>query len=251
MPIINKGTALSNGEQLTAEKLNDLLDLATFSPTATDSVSTFVNSSGQIAVLDGGIAANKLATNAVTTTKILNANVTTAKIADANVTFAKLADVIDDDTMATATATTLATSESIKAYVTAMRPKFAIITGGTLALSITKASLGTQTYTYNIADFTSSDPEFATNKIVGLVILGYATSNQSSNVVNAELPNGTFTAIVRASADGTGDFDQSQTTTTIPINSGQTAIDMKLEVNNAQPVAAKFDLMGFIIQPGL
>ena len=117
MPVINKGTALSNGEQLTAEKLNDLLDLATFSPTATDGVSTFVNSSGQIAVLDGGIAANKLAANAVTTTKILNANVTTAKIADANVTFAKLADVIDDDTMATATDTTLATSESIKAYV--------------------------------------------------------------------------------------------------------------------------------------
>ena len=107
MPVINKGTALSNGEQLTAEKLNDLLDLATFSQTATDSVSTFVNSSGQIAVLDGGIAANKLATNAVSTTKIL----------DANVTFAKLTDVIDDDTMATATDTTLATSESIKAYV--------------------------------------------------------------------------------------------------------------------------------------
>ena len=41
----------------------------------------------------------------------------TADIADANVTFAKLTDVIDDDTMATATATTLATSESIKAYV--------------------------------------------------------------------------------------------------------------------------------------
>ena len=241
MPVINKGTALSNGEQLTAEKLNDLLDLATFSPTATDSVSTFVNSSGQIAVLDGGIAANKLATNAVTTTKIL----------DANVTFAKLADVIDDDTMATATDTTLATSESIKAYVTAMRPKFAIITGGTLALSITKANLGTQTYTYNIADFTSSDPEFATNKIVGLVILGYATSGQTANVVKAELPNGTFTAICRASADSTGDFDQSQTTTTIPINSGQTTIDMKLEVNDAQTIAAKFDLMGFIIQPGL
>jgi len=41
----------------------------------------------------------------------------TADIADANVTFAKLTDVIDDDTMATATNTTLATSESIKAYV--------------------------------------------------------------------------------------------------------------------------------------
>ena len=231
MPIINKGTSFSNGEQLTADKINNLLDLATFDQSATDSASTTVNSASQIVVADSGI--------------------TTAKLKDANVTFEKLTDVIDDDTMDTATDTTLATSESIKAYVTAMRPKFVNITGGTLAISITKASLGTETYTYNIADFTSDDPEFATNKIVGLVILGYATSSQSSNVVFAELPNGNFTGIVRASADGTEDFDQSQTTTTIPINSGQTTIDMKLEVNDAQAIAAKFDLTGFIIQPGL
>ena len=130
MPVINKGTALSNGEQLTAEKLNDLLDLATFSQTATDGVSTFVNSSGQIAVLDGGIAATKLATNAVSTTKIL----------DANVTFAKLTDVIDDDTMATATDTTLATSESIKAYVDQYQMKYSGVTGTGLQVS------GTATY---------------------------------------------------------------------------------------------------------
>jgi hypothetical protein len=241
MSIINKGTAFSNGEQLTADKLNDLVDLATFDQSATDSASTTVNTSGQIVVADSGVSTAKIAADAVET----------AKIKDANVTFAKLADVIDDDTMATATDTTLATSKSIKAYVTAMRPKFVNVTGGTQSISITKASLGTETYTYNIADFTSDDPEFATNKIVGLVIAAYASSDQSSNIINAELPNGNFTAIVRASADSTGDFDQSQTTTTIPINSGQTTIDMKLEVNNAQTVAAKFDLMGFIIQPGL
>lgn len=39
------------------------------------------------------------------------------RIKDGGVGFAKLKDVIDDDTMTTATATTLATSESIKAYV--------------------------------------------------------------------------------------------------------------------------------------
>jgi len=87
MPILTKGTTFSNGEQLTADKLNDLLDEATFNQEATDSSSTTVNSSGQIIVNDGGV------------------------------TFAKLTDVIDDDTMATASATTLATSESIKAYV--------------------------------------------------------------------------------------------------------------------------------------
>jgi len=96
MPIINKGTSFSNGEQLTADKINNLLDLATFNQSATDSASTTVNSASQIVVADSGIS--------------------TSKIKDANVTFAKLTDVIDDDTMGTATADTLATSESIKAY---------------------------------------------------------------------------------------------------------------------------------------
>ena len=107
MPIINKGTAFSNGEQLTADKINNLLDLATFNQSATDSASTTVNSASQIVVADSGVTTAKLATDAVET----------AKIADANVTFAKLTDVIDSDTMTGATDTTLATSESIKAYV--------------------------------------------------------------------------------------------------------------------------------------
>ena len=129
MPVINKGTALSNGEQLTADKLNNLLDLATFSQTATDSVSTFVNSSGQIAVLDGGIAANKLATNAVTTTKILNANVTKAKLENMSAPLKVLGRttagagaveevaILDEDDLVSNSAIALATQQSIKAYV--------------------------------------------------------------------------------------------------------------------------------------
>tara|TARA_R110000868_G_scaffold124183_1_gene328498 strand:- start:285 stop:944 length:660 start_codon:yes stop_codon:yes gene_type:complete len=107
MPIINKGTSFSNGEQLTADKINDLVDLATFNQNATDSNTTTISTAGQLVVNSGGISSAQLAADAVET----------AKIKDANVTFAKLTDVIDDDTMATATDTTLATSESIKAYV--------------------------------------------------------------------------------------------------------------------------------------
>tara|TARA_R110001632_G_scaffold4971_1_gene20431 strand:- start:63 stop:851 length:789 start_codon:yes stop_codon:yes gene_type:complete len=107
MPIINKGTSFSNGEQLTADKINDLVDLATFNQNATDSNTTTVNTTGQIVVNSGGISAAQLATDAVET----------ANIKDANVTFSKMTDVIDDGTMATATNTTLATSESIKTYV--------------------------------------------------------------------------------------------------------------------------------------
>jgi len=107
MSIINKGTAFSNGEQLSASKLNSLVDAATFGTDSVDNASTIVNANGAITVRDSGVTAAKLATGSVTTNKIV----------DANVTFAKLTDVIDDDTMDTATNTTLATSESIKAYV--------------------------------------------------------------------------------------------------------------------------------------
>ena len=121
MAIINKGTAFSNGEQLSASKLNSLVDAATFGTDSVDNASTIVNANGAIAVRDSGVSTAKIAANAVTTTKIL----------DANVTFAKLTDVIDDDTMATATNTTLATSESIKAYVDEYAMKYSGSTGTT------------------------------------------------------------------------------------------------------------------------
>ena len=148
MAVISKGQTFAAGDQVTASKLNNLADNATFASGAVDNVSTQL-SGGAIVVKDGGVTTAKLNDGAVTTAKITDANVTTAKIADANVTtaklndgavttlkiadanvttakiadanvtFAKLTDVIDDDTMATASATKLATSESIKAYVDA------------------------------------------------------------------------------------------------------------------------------------
>ena len=118
MAVISKGQTFATGDQVTASKLNNLADNATFASGAVDNVSTQL-SGGAIIVKDGGVTTAKLNDSAVTTAKITDANVTTAKIADANVTFAKLTDVIDDDTMATASATKLATSESIKAYVDA------------------------------------------------------------------------------------------------------------------------------------
>ena len=106
MSVLTPGTTFSNGEQLTASDLNLLLQGATFTQSSVDNQSTQLVGTA-IVVADGDIIAAKLAADAVTT----------SKIKDANVTFAKLADVIDDDTMDTATDTTLATSQSIKAYV--------------------------------------------------------------------------------------------------------------------------------------
>ena len=128
MPIINKGTAFSNGEQLTADKINNLLDLATFDQSATDSASTTVNSASQIVVADSGITTAKLATDAVETAKIKDANVTKAKIEDVadykvlgNVSGAAAAPqevaILDEDDMVSNSDTALATQQSIKAYV--------------------------------------------------------------------------------------------------------------------------------------
>lgn len=54
------------------------------------------------------------------------ADISGSKLANTSVTFAKLDDVIDDDTMGTATNTTLATSESIKTYVDAYVDEYAM-----------------------------------------------------------------------------------------------------------------------------
>ena len=88
MSVITTGKTFANGEQLTADKLNQVNDNATFTTSAVDNVSTQLAGEA-IIVRDGW----------VTTAKLDDSAVTTAKIADANVTFAKLTDVIDDDTM--------------------------------------------------------------------------------------------------------------------------------------------------------
>ena len=95
---ITPGNSFTATETVTSTKLNDL-----GSPTA--------------ALTAASIGTADIADDAITSALIADDAVTTPAILDANVTFAKLTDVIDDDTMATATDTTLATSESIKAYV--------------------------------------------------------------------------------------------------------------------------------------
>ena len=130
MSIINKGTAFSNGEQLSANKLNDLVDAATFGTESVDNASTIVNANGAITVRDSGVTAAKLATGAVTTNKIVDANVTKAKIENVsdyrvlgNVSGAAAApqevSILDEDDMVSDSDTALATQQSIKSYVDA------------------------------------------------------------------------------------------------------------------------------------
>jgi hypothetical protein len=129
MPVLTKGLTFSNGEQLTAEKLNVLVEEASFdSSTAVDNSTTRVNASGAITVKPQGITSTELAQDAVITANIVNGNVTKAKIENVtdmtvlgNTSGSDAAPqevgVLDEDDMSSNSATALATQQSIKAYV--------------------------------------------------------------------------------------------------------------------------------------
>jgi len=137
MAAISKGTTFATGDQVTALKLNNLVDNSTFASGAVDNTSTQL-SGGAIIVKDGGVTTAKLNDGAVTTAKIADSNVTTAKILDANVTKAKIENlsdytvlgnvsggaaapaevsILDEDDMASDSDTAIATQQSVKAYV--------------------------------------------------------------------------------------------------------------------------------------
>ena len=127
MAILSKGTTFSDGDQLTSDSLNNLVDNSTFASGAVDDSTTQL-SSGKIIVKDLGIATGKIATSAVTTAKIADSNVTKAKIENladykvlGNVSGGAAAPaevaILDEDNMSSNSATSLATQQSIKAYV--------------------------------------------------------------------------------------------------------------------------------------
>jgi hypothetical protein len=99
MTILNKGHNFSSGDNVTATKLDDLVDQATFiggAGGATDNSTLEVNDGvggdGSLRVKDVGITTAKLADGAVSTQKIADSAVTSGKIADSAVTSGKIAD---------------------------------------------------------------------------------------------------------------------------------------------------------------
>jgi hypothetical protein len=200
----------------------------TFNPTETVT-STKLNNLGSptAALTAASIGTADIADDAITPALIADNAITTPAILDANVTFAKLTDVIDDDTMATATDTTLATSESIKAYVDATRSKYVQLTGGTLALDSGNQIAGTSTY--NIADFTSNDVDFTTSSITAIVIFGYAGSDvEVEAFVKATLPSGQETEIAYLHIFGSYDNKGRQGSSfSLPINKSQSSFNIR------------------------
>ena len=84
MAVLQTGQSFSSGDQVTATKLQDIANLATFrtgaNQTADDSTIQVDGSGGYLKVKSGGISSNELATDSVITAKIQDGAVTAAKL---------------------------------------------------------------------------------------------------------------------------------------------------------------------------
>jgi len=107
MAIITSGKTFANGEQLSADKLNQVITGATFTQGAIDSGSMQIVGDA-ISVRDGGI----------TKAKIENvANMKVLGNTSGSATSPQEVAILDEDNMSSDSATSLATQQSIKAYV--------------------------------------------------------------------------------------------------------------------------------------
>lgn len=101
MAILSKGKDFDTGEQVTATKLDNLVDNATFASGAVDNLTTQINGSGQLIVKDSGISTDKLATSTnettgVTFNKLQQVAANTVLVRDANSTGAVSAKAVTD-----------------------------------------------------------------------------------------------------------------------------------------------------------
>jgi hypothetical protein len=227
MSVITKGKTFANGEQLTAAKLNQMLDAATFSSAAVDNTKTTL-SGGAITVAPGGVSFTELATALVN----------------------------DTDTMTDASATTLATSESIKAYIDAQidasRPKYVEATGGSHALTLQNQS-GTVTYT--ISDFQASGQSgFSTSQIIAIVGGAMSISQGATNEIFAVLPSSQSMRIARSMSlpAVTGSQVETAPMFYIPINSDTSSISFSFtNGNTGASIYNEIAIKGFVIQETL
>jgi len=93
MGVISTGQTFSSGDQVTAAKLNEIANLATFtSASDTTDDSTLTLGSSKLKVKDLGITSTQLATDSVITAKIQNGAVTSDKLGSDAVLTANIAD---------------------------------------------------------------------------------------------------------------------------------------------------------------
>ena len=243
--VINRGTDYADGSQVTSGNLNEHIDNAVFNDDAVDDTTIGLNSSSPKALF--------VKNSGIDTAQIADAAVDTAKIADDAVTGDKISDsaaLPDGVTATTQAAGDDSTKVATTAFVQDMRPKFVTATGGTHALTLNQQSNLT-VKTYNIADFTSDDSDFSTDKITGIVVTSYNRSPGTANYTTATLPDGSYRIISYIAAYGSGDDVEITNQVTIPINADTTTFSFKYFVSASTAVANQTQIVGFIIQPNL
>lgn len=121
MAIINTNGGFGPTDTVTNTNLNAVADAATFNDPvdeATLELITTGSDSGKLRVKAGGVDTTQIADSAVTKAKIEDvADMKVLGNTSGSAAAPQEVEVIDDDTMATALNTNLATAESIKAYV--------------------------------------------------------------------------------------------------------------------------------------
>tara|TARA_R110000796_G_scaffold213125_2_gene329227 strand:+ start:696 stop:1361 length:666 start_codon:yes stop_codon:yes gene_type:complete len=118
MPVITSGKTFANGEQLTADKLNQVITSATFNQADAVDNSTMTIIGGAMAVADSGIVESKIANSNVTKAKIENvANMKALGNTSGSAAAPQEVAILDENDMTSDSDTSLATQQSIKAYV--------------------------------------------------------------------------------------------------------------------------------------
>jgi hypothetical protein len=185
MAVITSGKTFANGEQLSASKLNQVITGATFNQADAVDGSTMTIIGGAMAVADEGIA--------------------TGKIAPGAVNFSKLTDVLDEDNMSSDSATSLATQQSIKAYVDAgdadPARAYQSLTNSTVSDNVQQNTTGRPLWT----SFTL----YASGKDINFLLLAVSP--------NSDMSGGTRIGQSRISSDGSSDSG-TQVTGIVPSN---------------------------------
>ena len=210
MAILTKGQTFANADSVTGTKLNNLVDAAAFVSGAsgtTDSTSLEVNGSGRLQIKDLGVTSAKIAASAVTTSKLADSTLATD-----GVTYAKMqrvanmkvignvsgslgvaseVSILDEDNMASDSATSIPTQQSVKAYTDTKVA--AVITRGTEVATTSGTSV----------DFTSIP---STVKRITVMFNGVSTNGSNDYIIQIGDSGGIEnTGYVSESSDRGGD----------------------------------------------